>query len=454
MTRKNVDTVNITQTIDASPFTSFQIIAIVLCSFVAFLDGLDTQSIAVAAPLIADKLGLVRTALGPIFSAALLGAMIGALTFGPLGDRFGRKRCLVVAAAIFGVFTLLTSYVWSYETLLAVRFAAGIGLGGATPCFIALASEYAPRRRRAMIASLIWGAFPLGGTVGGFLNGYILANFGWPTIFLVGGLIPLVVAGVLVIWLPESIRFLLASGRDPEQVRAIVRRIAPAALPNAQIVADEEHIEGVPLKHLFSEGRAAGTLLLWVPFIMAFGTLAIVVLWTPALLRANGIALSQAAVVLGFHGIGALIGMASAGWLMEKFGTIATLVPAYILGAVATGLLGFAATSFASVSIVIMLVGVLIGMGASGAIALAALTYPTAIRSTGIGWAMGMGRFGQVLAPLMASLMLGVGLGTVHIFLATAAAPVIAAVFILILKWHAGRAKADATAAPPSPSIP
>ncbi len=445
MTGKNEDVVNITQAIDESPFTSFQVIAIVLCSLVAFLDGLDSQSIAIAAPLIADKLGLVRTALGPIFSASLLGAMIGALTFGPLGDRFGRKRCLIAAAVIFGIFTLLTSRVSSYEPLLAVRFVAGVGLGGATPCFLALASEYAPRRRRAMIVSLIWAAFPLGGAVGGFLNGYILANFGWPAIFLVGGLLPLVVAGVLLIWLPESIRFLLAENRDPEQARAIVRRIAPAAPANAQIVADEEHIEGVPLKHLFSEGRAVGTLLLWVPFIMAFGTLAITVAWTPTLLRANGIAPSQAAVVIGFHGIGALIGMASAGWLMERFGTIATLVPALILGTVATGALGFAATSVASMSIVIALVGVFVGMGASGAIALAALTYPTAIRSTGIGWAMGMGRLGQVIAPLTTSAMLGLGFGTVQIFLATAAAPLIAAVFILLLKWHAGRPKTDAT---------
>src|ERR1700678_2016981 len=127
MSGGNGDVINITRAIDAGPFTSFQIVAIVLCSLVAFLDGLDSQSIAVAAPLIAEKLGLARTALGPIFSAALLGAMIGALTFGPLGDHFGRKRCLIAAAVIFGVCTLLTTRVASYEELLAVRFAAGIG---------------------------------------------------------------------------------------------------------------------------------------------------------------------------------------------------------------------------------------------------------------------------------------------------------------------------------------
>jgi AAHS family 4-hydroxybenzoate transporter-like MFS transporter len=332
MNGENKETINITRTIDARPFTAFQIGAIALCALVAFLDGIDSQSIAIAAPLIAEKLGLVRTALGPLFSAAVLGATIGALTFGPLGDHFGRKRCLIAATVIFGIFTLLTAYVASYQMMLIVRFAAGIGLGGATPCFIALASEYAPQRRRAMIASLIWAGFPLGGMVGGFANSYILVSFGWPAIFLVGGILPLAIAAILSLWLPESIRFLLAKGGSGDTVRAIVRRILPEAGPKALIVADEEHISGIRVKYLFSEGRAVGTLFLWVPFMMAFGTLLVVVVWTPALLRINGIAPSQGAVVLGFHGLGALIGMASAGRLMERFGTVATLVPAFILG--------------------------------------------------------------------------------------------------------------------------
>ena len=448
MTGEGKQVVDITQAIDAGSFTAFQIVAIALCSVIAFLDGLDSQSIAVAAPLIADKLAIGRTALGPIFSAAVLGAMIGALTFGPLGDRFGRKRCLIVAALIFGICTILTASADSYNVLLVVRFAAGIGLGGATPCFIALASEYAPARRRAMIASLIWAAFPLGGTAGGFLNGYILANFGWPAIFLFGGVLPLIAAGALLVWLPESIRFLLAEDRDPDTARAIARRIVPSVSPTARIVADEEHIEGAAVKHLFAEGRATGTLLLWVPFIMAFGTLAITVLWTPTLLRTNGIAPSQAAIVLGFHGLGALVGMGSAGRLIERFGPIATLVPALILGTLATGAVGFAATSVTSMSIVLALIGLFVGMGASGAIALAALNYPTAMRSTGVGWAMGMGRGGQVIAPLTTSLMLALGWETTKVFAVTAIAPLIAALFVFAFALHAGWTKPAAAAVP------
>ena len=448
MTQHGDGTLNITRMIDERGFGAYQIRAIALCGLVAFLDGIDSQSIAIAAPIIADTLSISRAALGPIFSAALLGAMIGALTFGPLGDRFGRKRMLVVAAVLFGVFTIATAYVTSYQSLMAIRFLAGIGLGGATPCFISLATEYAPKRRRAMIASLIWAAFPLGGTVGGFFNSFLIGTYGWQTMFLVGGVLPLLVAASLLLWLPESVRFLLAKGGDEAEIRRIVSRIDPGSPAQGRIVADEERIEGVPLKQLFSGGRATGTLLLWVPFFMAFGLLGITVLWTPILLRDNGIAPSQAAIVLGFHGLGALVGMAGAGRLMERFGAAPVLVPALLIGAVATSALGYAATSVASMSVVLILIGLFVGLGASGSIALAALTYPTPIRSSGIGWAMGMGRFGQVVAPLLTSLMVGLGWRGSEVFLAFALAPVIGAAAVLLIPWNTSRRNArDALAA-------
>ena len=446
------NTINVTRLIDDEPVHPFQLFAICLCALVAFLDGVDSQSIAVAAPIIADNLKLARTALGPVFSSGLLGAAIGALTFGPLGDRFGRKRMLALAAAIFGVFTLATPLASSYESLLAIRFAAGIGLGGATPCFIALASEFSPARRRAMVTSLIWAAFPLGGTIGGFANSYILTHFGWQAIFWVGGVLPIIVVGALIIWLPESLRFLIARGQDAASVAAIVRKMRPSLPANARFVSGEERVQGAPVRQLFAEGRAARTLLLWVPFFTAFGTLALAVVWTPLLLRDNGIAPAQASIVLGVHGIGALIGMGSAGRLMERFGVAAILCPSLVLGAVATGMLGYAATSVTSMSAALFFIGLLVGMGASGSIALAALIYPTAIRSTGVGWAMGLGRFGQVLGPLFASAVIAVGWSGTDLFLAVAVAPFLGAVAIFIMRAERAMPKAPIAAAV-SPSV-
>jgi len=438
--------VDITRVIDDGVLTRFQMRAIALCSLVAFLDGLDSQAVAVAAPAIADTIGLSRAALGPIFSVGLLGAMLGALTFGPLGDRFGRKRVLVASAVTFGVFTILTAYCGSYAELLAVRFVAGIGLGGATPCFIALASEYAPQRRRAMVASLIWAAFPLGGMVGGFLNAAILAHYGWQSIFLISGALPIIVALALMAWLPESLRYMVTAGADPVRIGAVVARIRPATPPGARYVADEGRTERAALRQLFTEGRMARTLLLWVPFFTSFGILGITVVWTPVLLRDHGIPLSQAAFVLGVHNIGALIGMGSAGRLIERYGARATLVPSLLLGAGFVGALGYAAASVPAMATALFLVGLFVGLGASGSIALAALSYPTAMRSTGVGWAMGMGRFGQVLAPLLATAAAVAGWTGSQLFLLFAIAPVLGALAILALRG--GRPMAAAARRP------
>ena len=434
--------VYVTRVIDDGPITGFQVTAIVLCSSVAFLDGLDTQSIAVAAPIIVDNLRLTRAALGPIFSAALLGAMIGALTFGPLCDAFGRKRVLTFAAALFGICTLATAYVQSYGSLLLVRSVAGLGLGGATPCFIALASEYAPLRRRAMVTSLIWAAFPLGGIAGGFLNAAILVHFGWQSIFEIGGVLPISIALVLALWLPESLRYMVATGADPARIEAVVARIRPGTSPSGGFVANKQRDNRVSMAHLFTEGRAATTLLLWIPFFAGFGSLGIAVLWTPILLRDNGIPLSQAAVVLGIHGIGALIGMGSAGRLIEKFGALAVLLPSFLLGALSVGALGYASVSLPMMATALFLAGLFVGAGASGSIALAALTYPTETRSSGIGWAMGVGRFGQVLAPLFAATVVAAGWRSGQMFLAFAIAPVLGALAIVALHGKAALAAA------------
>jgi MFS family permease len=182
--------VNVTQLIDDGPLSRFQIGVIVCCALVSALDGIDTQSIGVAAPFIADGLGIKIADFGPIFSAALLGATIGAATFGPLADRLGRKTLLMVAAVLFGVFTILTAFANSVPTLYAFRLLAGLGLGGATPCFIALTSEYTPARLRAALVTLMWSAFPLGAMLGGLLNSRLIEELGWRAIFYIGGVAP------------------------------------------------------------------------------------------------------------------------------------------------------------------------------------------------------------------------------------------------------------------------
>ncbi len=430
--------IDVTRLIDESPLSGFQIGIIVCCALVSALDGIDTQSIGVAAPFIAEGLGIKLADFGPVFSAALLGATIGAATFGPLADRLGRRTLLVFATTIFGIFTILTALADSVPMLYALRFLAGLGLGGATPCFIALTSEYAPARLRATLVTVMWSAFPLGAMLGGFLNQYLLGALGWRAIFYIGGVAPLVLAGVLMWYLPESIKFLLLQRNDSKAVAAIVARLGAVVSAASSFVVEEKRLTGVSIGHLFTQGRALGTLLLWVPFFMGFGILTVAVLWTPSLLRLNGISPANTAFVVAFNGLGGFLGQSSAGWLIKRFGILPILFPAFILGAGATVGLGYGAASVVLAATFIGLIGLFMGFGTGGAIALAATIYPTSIRSTGVGWGMAMGRFGQIVGPLLTGILLGHGWAAGPIMVVIGIGGLVAAVFVALFHvWFA-----------------
>jgi MFS transporter, AAHS family, 4-hydroxybenzoate transporter len=422
----------------------------VLCGLVAILDGADTTSIAIAASTIAGLLNFPVSAFGLVFAAGTLGAMLGAMTFGPLADRFGRKRLLVVSTVLFGIFTLLVAHAQSYSALVLYRVIAGFGLGGATPCFLALVSEYVPRQVRGTVVSVLWAAFPLGIMLGGFVSSYLVTAFGWRMIFYVGGVLPLIVAALLTLMLPESLQFLIGRRRDTAQAARILARIVPGAVhQDAVLTVERDTLPGVPIKYLFTEGRALSTVALWVPFFAAFGVLSAVVFFTPALLRsAGGIAsaASNGAIVNAFHGLGALLGMALAGQLVDRFGPKKVLSAALLIGAACTAALGPSVTSLSLAATATAAVGFFVGIAGSGCIALAAIIYPTEIRATGIGWGIAMGRGGQVVAPLAAGQIIGATGDGSLMLLVMASALVISIAFVFLL----GRTRRGAHPAPSS----
>jgi len=424
--------VNVTALIDDRPMGGLQWLVFVLCALAALLDGADSQSIGVAGPLIAAQFGMTMGSFTPAFSAGLLGATIGALTFGGLGDRFGRKRMLILAVLLLSTFTLLTAAAQTFPELLVIRFLGGLGLGGATPCFITLCAEYAPRRRRAMLASVLWAAYPLGASLGGLVNATVIPALGWPAVFYIGGGLPLLVALVMVFLLPESLGYLVARDAASPSAMAIVRRLDSTLVGQAiRLVADAETVVGAGLRTLLTQGRATSTVLLWLIMFMAFGTTTVIVLLSPTLFKSSGLSLSTAALLVGLNNFVGIAGMASAGRLVERFGAL-VLVPAFGLGAATLAVMGAVASSAALSAICMALLGVTVLLGASGGIALAATSYPTAIRSTGIGWAMGMGRFGQVCSPLLVGLMLRQGWGPQEILATMSLLPVLAGTFVLV----------------------
>ena len=279
--------------------------------------------------------------------------------------------------------------------LMVFRLLAGLGLGGATPCFIALTSEYAPARLRAAIVTLMWSAFPFGGMIGGLLNSYLLTQMGWQAIFYIGGVVPLVIAVLLFFYLPESIKFLLTrrndTDADPQNSCALSFTAGPSRTRISLLRRSSSRERRSGICSVMAERWArcfCGCRFSW-----ASGVLTVVTLWTPALLRLNGISPANTAFVIAFNGLGAFIGQSTAGRLMERFGILLVLFPAFLLGTAATVGLGYGASSVALAAMFIGLVGLFMGLGTAGAIALSALIYPTPIRSTGVGWGMAMGRF-------------------------------------------------------------
>jgi AAHS family 4-hydroxybenzoate transporter-like MFS transporter len=428
--------IDVNETIDRHPVTAYQIGVVVLCMLVALLDGYDTQAIGYTAPAIAQALDLPRQAFGPIFSAALVGAALGALSFGPLADRLGRKRFMVAAVIVFGIFSFLTAEVRTLPELLICRFCTGLGLGGAVPSFLALGGEFAPVSKRGIFVAVAFAAFPFGGLIGALTSSFVIPHFGWQYVFYIGAVVPIVFAIVLIVWLPESLRFLMARGIRLDEVRATLSRIAPGKIPpDAELVAaPEPEREGVPVKHLFTERRAAKTVMLWVAFFMAFMVLVTVTAWTPTVLRSVGFSISAGALIIGLNNAGSVCASAISGFLVDRFGPYKTLVPGFILGGICLAAFGQATSSIVTLAAASTLAGFFVGGTGTGLIAFAAGIYPTTVRSTGIGWAMGMGRFGQIFGPLGTGVLVGWGVGAGGVFYAAAVPCFIGAIFIALLK--------------------
>lgn len=418
---------DVTAFIDERRMSFLQWRGFILCALVNILDGADSQSIGVAGPLIAHGMHMRMSDFTPVFSAGLLGAAIGALSFGSLADRFGRKQMLVVATILFAAFTLLTPVAPDFSLLLIVRFLAGLGLGGATPCFITLVADYVPKPWRATLTAVLWAAYPLGASIGGFLNAYLIPTLGWRSIFHVGGISAIVVGILLILLLPESLSYLASRAPNAQRAKAIIRAIDPAIAVDGIILskrAEDSSTSRGALKSLFDAGRTPRTLLLWGMFFTAFGSTTIGVLLMPTLFRMSGLPLSVSAMLVGLFDLVAIASMACAGRLLSWLG-VGVIAAAFICGAGALVFLGYSCSTLPMAVIGMALLGLTVPLAGSAVIALAAIIYPATIRSTGVGWAMGMGRLGQVFTPLWLGALLGFGWDAKSILIAITAIPLV-----------------------------
>jgi len=414
--------------IDRQPVGRFQLRLLLGCAAVLFLDGFDTQAIGYVAPALAKEWGLSKGALGPVFSAGLFGLMIGALVFGPLADRIGRKKIIVLSTLAFGLGALITAVVSDLNALLVIRFLTGLGLGGAMPNAIAMTAEFNPQRRRATMVMFMFCCFSMGAALGGLLAAWLIPQFGWRAVFIVGGLAPLLMVPILILRLPESVRFLATRGHAPERVAALLRQISPrtAFAPGVEFVVREAHLAGLPVAHLFREGRTPVTLLLWVVFFMSLLDIYFLANWLPTVLNDLGASVSKAVLIGSMLQVGGVVGTFALGSVIDRF-SFRALALVYFVAVFAVGAIGQLGHSALLVSLAIFAAGFCVVGGQIAANALAAGFYPTSVRATGVGWALGMGRVGSIVGPLVGGMLLAAKWSTAAVFLAAAGAALCAA---------------------------
>jgi AAHS family 4-hydroxybenzoate transporter-like MFS transporter len=431
--------VDIADFIDQQPVGRFQIKLVLTCAAVLFLDGFDTTSIGFVAPSLAREWGLTKGALGPVFSAGLFGLMIGALLFGPLADRIGRRRIIIFSTLAFGLGALATAFVQDVNTLLAVRFLTGLGLGGAMPNTIAMTSEFSPRRRRATMVMVMFCGFSAGAALGGLLAAALIAPFGWRSVFVVGGLAPLALVPILALRLPESVRFLALTGEANARVAALLGLIGPKAIfpPATRFVVHEPGLTGIPVLHLFKAGRTLVTLLLWVVFFMSLLDLYFLTNWLPTVLNDLGASVSAAAAIGSSFQVGGVVGALALGSIIDRF-SFRALTLVYFMAVFAVGAIGQLGHSVVFVTMAIFAAGFCMVGGQIAANALAATFYPTSIRATGVGWALGVGRIGSIIGPLVGGMLLTMKWSAGAVFLAAAVAALCAALAAFCLSRLAG----------------
>lgn len=421
------------QVIDRQPVSRLQWLVMGLCAVVTVLDGFDAQAIGFLASPIADQFQIDVRSFGPVFALGLVGIMFGSLIMGPVGDQVGRKWTLVVSVIVIGVCSGLTVFARSLHELMLLRFLTGLGLGGAMPCALALAAEYMPARLRPAAVCSLAASIPVGGMVAGLAGSVLLPRWGWPSLFFIGGVAPLAMAVVLAFVLPESVRFLSLTETNQGRVAAIMGRIWPeGARPGARFVTLSQPAPRFALRELFTEGRAAVTVLLWTAYFMNLLVLYVVVSWLPALLRTAGLPVSAGAVAIACFSLGGIAGSVSQAALMTKFKPVVVLSCEFAIFAVLIEYLAFSTLTTLLVGVVAVGIGWVIQGAQAGLNVFSATFYPTAVRATGIGWGLGIGRIGSICGPLLGGAALMDGWSAREILAAGAIPAICAAAAIAV----------------------
>ncbi|SEK15645.1 MFS transporter, AAHS family, 4-hydroxybenzoate transporter [Variovorax sp. OK212] len=440
--------IDIPALIDSHPVSTFQKWILLLVGCAVVMDGFDVQAMGFVAPAIVHAWGIEKAALGPVFGAGLFGMLVGSLVLSICADRIGRRPVLLGATVFFALCMLATAFTHTLDQLLAMRFITGIGLGGIMANASALASEYSPQRRRVTLMMWVSCGFTGGAVLGGLISAVLIPWGGWQSVFIFGGVVPLVIAALMARYMPESMQFLVLRGRRLDRVHQWLGRIAPGVRvgPGTRYVVHEAKQDGAPVVELFRAGRGPATLLLWGINFMNLLNLFFLANWLPTIAADAGYSARTAVLVGTLLQVGGVVGTVAMGPLIDRIGFYRVLVPVFAVAVVAIAVIGQPALPLAPLLAVVMVSGFCVVGAQPALIALASGVYPTTVRATGMGWSLGIGRAGSIVGPVLAGWLIGLHWTTSALFIAAAVPALLSCAMVLCM----GRLKFTGAATVPA----
>ncbi len=426
-------TMNVNAVVDKAKFKPFHMTVVLWCLFVVLFDGYDLAINGVVLPLLMQEWGMSAVQAGMLASTALAGMMFGAMFFGMLADKIGRKKVILICVTLFSGFTFLGGFAENPTQFAVLRFIAGLGIGGVLPNLVALTSEYAPEKLRSTLVTAMFSGYAMGGIMAALLGTWLTPSFGWQIMFWIAG-IPLIALPLLWMFLPESLAFLVKQQKT-DKALAIVQKLSPEdkVTPTTVLVFNESKVPAASISALFKQGRLGGTLLFWLAFFMCLLMLYALGSWLPKLMMAAGYSLGSSLTFLLALNIGAVIGTAGGGMLADRFH-----IKPVVISMLTVGVLALIGLGFNSPQPVIYFLVSLAGASSVGCSILlysyVAQYYPLAVRSTGLGWASGVGRLGAIVGPIVIGFLLGLELPHKFNFLAVAVPAVLAVIAIAFIR--------------------
>ncbi|WP_159811744.1 MFS transporter [Pseudomonas sp. 18058] len=403
--------IDVTQVVANSRLGPYQIMVLLMCFACMMIDGFDIQSMAYVAPEIISQWGIAKASLGPVFGISLVGMLLGSLIFGSVADAIGRRPVLIGAHIVLALTMFATSYAESITSLMIMRLLSGLAMGAIVPNAIAMSTEYTPNHNKVTLLMLVSSGMVCGGIIGGVIAAWLIPLFGWHSVFYAGAIAPLILAIIMLALMPESMQWLTVRGKSASRVARTLSRINPDLIINdaSAITTTAPKKSGLSVKGLLGGEHGRGTILLWLMNFMNMLCVYFLASWIPVLMSDAGHSASQSVLAGAALWLGGLGGTWLLGWCVDRRGYVAVLMPTFILAGAAIVFFSryYIAIHWAYLFIAAAGFGVMGGQAILNA--MASTYYPTALRSTGLGWALGFGRLGGIMGPI-----LGGGLLTLH----------------------------------------